>query len=48
MEQQNAPPRELEKTKREISEWKDLVKKRENEANEQERKLNQLQKEGLF
>ena len=48
MEHVNAPPRELEEAEREISKQKDLVKKRETKANEQERKLNQLLMEGLF
>ena len=48
MEQQNAPARELEKTERDISGYKEEVKRYETEANERERKLNQLLKEGLF
>ena len=48
MEQQNAPATELEKTERGISRYKEKVKMWETKANEQEGKLNQLQKEGLF
>ena len=44
----NAPARELEEAKRGTSEYKEKVKTYETEANEQERQLNQLQKEGLF
>ena len=44
----NAPARELEEAERKISGWKQTVKTNETEANEQERKLNQLLKEGLF
>ena len=44
----NAPAGELEKTERNISEQKGRVKRYETEANERERKLNQLLKEGLF
>ena len=43
----NAPARELKETERAINRWKEKVKEREIEANEQERKFNQLQKEGL-
>ena len=48
MEHVNAPARELERTEGNISEYKEAVKGYETEANEQERKLNQLLKEGLF
>ena len=48
MEQQNAPAGELEEAERYISEQKGRVKGYETRANEQERKLNQLLKEGLF
>ena len=48
MEHVNAPARELEETEGNIGAQKEIVDHWETEANEQERKLNQLQKEGLF
>ena len=44
----HAPPDELVEAERYISMYKELVKDWESSANEAERKLNQLQKEGLF
>ena len=48
MEHVNAPARDLEEAERKISVQKEYVKMCETEVNEQERKLDQLQKEGLF
>ena len=45
---QSISTKELEEAERKVSKWKDNVKKYETAANEEERKLNQLQKEGLF
>ena len=45
----HAPASDLEATEGNISRWKKKVKGYESQENEQERKLNQLQKdEGLF
>ena len=44
----HAPARELEVAEGNISHWKEEVKGYESQENEHERKLNQLQKEGLF
>ena len=44
----HAPPNELVEVEGNISRWKELVKHYESRANKAERKLNQLQKEGLF
>ena len=44
----HAPPSELEGAEEIISVLKEKVKDYESQENEHERKLNQLQKEGLF
>ena len=44
----HAPASELEGAERKVSEYKEQVKHWESSENEHERKLNQLQKEGLF
>ena len=47
-EYKDAPGSEVEEAQQEISGWKECVKKYESEANEQQRKLSQLVKEGSF
>ena len=44
----HAPASELEAAEENISRQKEYVKRWESKENEHERKLNQLQKEGLF
>ena len=44
----NAPAKELENTEREVSRQQEVIKEYETKANDRERKLNQLQKEGSF
>ena len=47
-EYKDAPGSQVEEAQREISEWKKRVKKYDSEANEHQRKLSQLLKEGSF
>ena len=48
MQYHDVPSSQLDKAKSEISGLKKFVKECETSANEQERKLNQLQNEGLI
>ena len=47
-EYKDAPGSQVEATQREISYYKEKVKERESQVNEQQRKLSQLLKEGSF